>query len=202
MIKKTLLLAVATIVCFATAAQQKTTLNGYIKDNDNGEELIGVTVYIPTLKAGTVSNDYGFYALTVPAGKYQVQFSYLGYKTQVIELDLTRDAVQNISMASEAEQMQEIVIEEKPIDENVISVQMSKNTINIAQTKKLPALFGEVDIIKSIQMLPGVISAGEGTSAFFVRGGSGDQNLILIDEAPVYDPSHLFGLFSVFNVDK
>jgi hypothetical protein len=201
MIRNILITICAAFVCIASYGQQKSTLNGYVKDGDNGEELIGVTVYIPTLKAGTVSNDYGFYALTVPSGKYEVHFSYLGYKLQVLEVDLTRDVVQNITLDSEAEQMQEIVIEDKPLDENVTAVQMSKNTINIAHAKKLPALFGEVDIIKSIQMMPGVISAGEGTSAFFVRGGSGDQNLILIDEAPVYDPSHLFGLFSVFNAD-
>jgi hypothetical protein len=182
-------------------SQRKTTLNGYVKDADNGEELIGVTVYIPSLKAGTVSNDYGFYALTVPPGTYEVQFSYIGYKQENLQLDLSADVVQNISLAMEAEQMREIVIEDKQLDENVTAVQMSKNTVNITQVRKLPALFGEVDIIKNIQMMPGVISAGEGTSAFFVRGGSGDQNLILIDEAPVYDPSHLFGLFSVFNAD-
>ena len=104
-------------------------------------------------------------------------------------------------MASEATMIQEVVISDKPIDENVVSLQMSKNTLNMDQVRKLPALFGEVDIIKSIQMLPGVITAGEGTSSFYVRGGSADQNLILIDEAPIYDPSHLFGLFSVFNAD-
>jgi hypothetical protein len=182
-------------------SQNKATINGYIKDSANGEELIGVTVYIPSLKSGTVTNDYGFYALTVPKGNYEIQYSYIGYQTQIVSVDLTNDVVRNVTMNMEAEQMEEIVIEDKPIDENVISVQMSKNTVNMNQVRKLPALFGEVDIIKNIQMMPGVISAGEGTSAFFVRGGSGDQNLILIDEAPVYDPSHLFGLFSVFNAD-
>lgn len=182
-------------------SQDKVTLNGYVKDAANGEELIGVTVYIPSLQAGTVTNDYGFYALTVPRGAYEVRFSYIGYKEDVRSLDLRADVSLNVEMQSDAQLMQEVVIEERPLDENVVAVQMSKNTLNMNQVKKLPALFGEIDIIKNIQMLPGVISAGEGTSSFFVRGGSADQNLILIDEAPVYDPSHLFGLFSVFNAD-
>ena len=182
-------------------AQKKFTLNGYIKDRDNGEELIGVTVYIPQLKAGTVSNPYGFYAITVPPGIYEVQFSYIGYRLETITVDMQADVSKNIELSSEATVIQEVVVTDRAIDENVVSIQMSKNTLNLTQVRKLPALFGEVDIIKNIQMLPGVISAGEGTSAFFVRGGSADQNLILIDEAPVYDPSHLFGLFSVFNAD-
>lgn len=186
---------------FAVWAQEKVTLNGYVKDADNGEELIGVTVYIPSLKAGTVTNDYGFYALTVPRGTYEIQFTYMGYKQQLLTIDLQQDVSRNLELLSDAQLMQEIVIEEKPLDENVVAVQMSKNTLNMNQVRKLPALFGEIDIIKNIQMMPGVISAGEGSSSFFVRGGSADQNLILIDEAPVYDPSHLFGLFSVFNAD-
>lgn len=198
---RTLLLTTLLLIGFVARSQQKVTLNGYIKDIDNGEELIGVTVYIPQLKAGTVTNDYGFFALTVPKGTYEVQISYIGYLQQTLTIDLSQDISRNISLATESQQIQEIVIEDKSLDENVVSVQMSKNTINLAQVKKLPALFGEVDIIKNIQMLPGVISAGEGTSAYYVRGGSADQNLILIDEAPVYDPSHLFGLFSVFNAD-
>jgi hypothetical protein len=196
------LLVLTFIVTFvAVNAQEKVTLNGYVKDADNGEELIGVTVYIPQLKAGTVTNDYGFYALTVPKGSYEVQYSYIGYQLLKETIDLTHNVAHNVQLPTEAEQIQEIVIEDRPLDENVIAVQMSKNVVNMTQLRKLPALFGEVDIIKNIQMMPGVITAGEGTSAFFVRGGSADQNLILIDEAPVYDPSHLFGLFSVFNAD-
>lgn len=182
-------------------AQDKVTLNGYVRDASNGEELLGVTIYIPALKAGTITNDYGFYALTVPPGTYEIQVTYLGYKQLIQTLDLQSNMALNLNMESDAQVMQEIVIEEKPLDENVVSVQMSKNTVNMNQVRKLPALFGEIDIIKNVQMMPGVITAGEGTSTFFVRGGSADQNLLLIDEAPVYDPSHLFGLFSVFNAD-
>ncbi|MFZ6014497.1 MAG: TonB-dependent receptor [Bacteroidota bacterium] len=189
------------ILSIAARSQEKVTLNGYIKDADNGEELIGVTVYIPQLKAGTITNAYGFYAITAPKGTYDVQYSFVGYTMQTATVELNADVSSNIEMQNEATMIQEVEISEKPIDENVVSVQMSKNTVNVTQLKKLPALFGEADIIKSVQMMPGVITAGEGTSTFFVRGGGADQNLILIDEAPVYDPSHLFGLFSVFNAD-
>ena len=182
-------------------SQEKVTLNGYIKDIENGEELLGVTIYVSALKAGTITNDYGFYALTVPRGIYEVRFTYMGYKEVIQTLELNADTTINLAMQTDAQLMEEIVIEEKSLDENVVAVQMSKNTLNMNQVRKLPALFGEIDIIKNIQMLPGVISAGEGSASFFVRGGSADQNLILIDEAPVYDPSHLFGLFSVFNAD-
>lgn len=182
-------------------AQEKVTLNGYVRDGSNGEELIGVTVYIPELKAGTATNAYGFYSLTVPAGTYEVHYSFIGYQPQIVSVKLTSNVEQNIQLPVESTLMEEVVVSDKAIDENIVAVQMSKNTLNINQVKKLPALFGEVDIIKSVQMLPGVISAGEGTSAFFVRGGSADQNLILIDEAPIYDPSHLGGLVSVFNAD-
>jgi hypothetical protein len=182
-------------------SQEKATLNGYIKDADNGEELIGVTVYIPELKAGAVTNAYGFYAITVPKGTYEVQYSYLGYKFQSFTLDLSGNVAHNVELQSEATVIQEIVVTDKRMDENVVSLQMSKNTLDMNQVRKLPALFGEIDIVKNIQMLPGVITAGEGTSSFYVRGGSADQNLILNDEAPIYDPSHLFGLFSVFNAD-
>jgi len=188
-------------VSLAARSQDKVTLNGYIRDGANGEELIGVSVYIPQLKAGTVTNAYGFYALTVPKGTYEVQFSYMGYVTQTVSIELNSNVSRNTELAGDARMMDEVVVTEKRLDENVVAVQMSKNSLNMDQIKKLPALFGEVDIIKNIQMLPGVISAGEGTSSFFVRGGGADQNLILIDEAPIYDPSHLGGLVSVFNAD-
>jgi hypothetical protein len=196
------LLTIATaLITFAGWAQDNVTLNGYVKDDQNGEELIGVTVYIPSLKVGAVTNAYGFYSITIPKGTYDVHYSFVGFKTQVVTIALNSNQARNIELPSESTIMEEVVVSDKAIDENVIGLQMSKNVISIAQIKKLPALFGEVDILKTVQMMPGVIYAGEGTSAFYVRGGSADQNLILIDEAPIYDPSHLFGLFSVFNAD-
>lgn len=198
---KPIILCALMLCCYFAGAQGKVTLNGYVKDQANGEELIGVSVYLPKLKAGTVTNAYGFYSLTLPPGSYEVQYSYLGYAFQTITVTLDKDVSSNIELIGEAKLIDEVVISERRVDENVVSLQMSKNTLDMTRIRKLPALFGEVDIIKNIQMLPGVLTAGEGTSSFYVRGGSADQNLILIDEAPIYDPSHLFGLFSVFNAD-
>lgn len=198
---KYFLFSAFTFLSCAVLAQEKVTFNGYVKDIQNGEELIGVSVYIPQLKAGTVTNVYGFYSITVAKGTYDIQFSFIGYKPTVLNVALSADVSRNVELETEATYMKEVVVSGKAEDANVVDVQMSKNTLNLDQVKKLPALFGEVDIIKNIQMLPGVITAGEGTSSFYVRGGGADQNLILIDEAPIYDPSHLFGLFSVFNAD-
>ena len=181
--------------------QSKFTLNGYVKDASNGEELIGVTVYVHELKTGTATNVYGFYALSLPQGSYEITFSSVGYQPVRKSVELTRNMEFNVELPVQITEMDEIVVTGDALDANVTDIKMSRNEINVKQVKRLPALFGEPDIIKTIQMLPGVSSAGEGTSSFFVRGGSADQNLILIDEAPVYDPSHLFGLFSVFNAD-
>lgn len=185
---------------FLTVAQ-KFTVNGYIKDAANGEELIGVTLLVKDHGTGTVTNAYGFYSITLSPGSYELQYSYVGYRSQVLAVNLQANETHNINLVAEATLIDEVVVTGERLDANVTDIQMSKTKINIAQVRKLPAVLGEVDIIKNVQMQPGVITAGEGTSSFFVRGGSGDQNLILIDEAPIYDPSHLFGLFSVFNGD-
>ncbi len=180
---------------------QKFTISGYIKDAANGEELIGVTVLLVGTNTGTTTNAYGFYSMTLPPGSYQLQFSYVGYRSSTQSFELSANVVQNVELASEATTIQEVIVTGERLDANVTDTQMGHTKLNIAQIRKLPAVFGEVDIIKNVQLQPGVVTAGEGTSAFFVRGGSADQNLILIDEAPIYDPSHLFGLFSVFNGD-
>ena len=196
------LLTTCVVLCTVLAsAQEKVTLNGYVRDASNGEELLGVTVLVVEIGNGVISNNYGFYSITLVPGNYTVKYSFIGYKTIEKKITLDKDIELNIALPEEFTELEEVVVTgESPIA-NVSSIQMSRNDLDIKQVKKLPALFGEPDIIKTIQMLPGVISAGEGTSSFFVRGGSADQNLILIDEAPVYDPSHLFGLFSVFNAD-
>jgi hypothetical protein len=181
--------------------QQKFTINGYVKDAANGEELIGVTVLVQGQSMGTTTNVYGFYSLTIPESSYILQFSYVGFETQTLPLSLDKNVTHNIELVNESTQMEELVVSGERIDANVTDPQMSKRTIDVGQVRKLPTFMGEADIIKTIQMQPGVVMAGEGSSSFFVRGGSGDQNLILIDEAPIYDPSHLFGLFSVFNAD-
>lgn len=199
--RKTFFAVLAMLCTVAAFAQQKYTLNGYVRDASNGEELLGVTVYVKELKNGVISNSYGFYSLTLAPGTYTIRYSFIGYEAVEMQVVLDKDISQNISLEEESVELEEVVVTGKAPEEHVTSIQMSRNELNIDQVKKLPALFGEPDIIKTIQLLPGVISAGEGTSSFFVRGGSADQNLILIDEAPVYDPSHLFGLFSVFNAD-
>lgn len=180
---------------------QEHTISGYIRDAENGEELIGVSVFVPEFGKGVVSNAYGFYSLTLPAGNYAIEYDFVGYEQKVHDVQLTKNISVNVELKPDPLQIQEVVVQGERPDDNITDVNISRNSIDVKQLKKLPALFGEPDILKAIQLMPGVVTAGEGTSSFFVRGGSADQNLILIDEAPVYDPSHLFGLFSVFNSD-
>ena len=175
----------------------KQTVSGYIKDANDGEALIGAAVYVEELKKGATSNVYGFYSLTLPEGKYTFKFLYLGYVTQIKEVDLTKNQNLNIDLAEEAKETKEVVItgEKTEMEANVKSTQMGVNKLDIKTISKIPPLLGEVDVIRSIQLLPGVSTVGEGASGFNVRGGSIDQNLILLDEAPVYNSSNLFGFF-------
>ena len=177
------------------------TLSGYIKDQSNGEALIGAAIYVQETKSGTVSNVYGFYSLSLPMGMYPLTVSYVGYQHLKYELDLNRDLTLNFELSPESLSIEGVEITAERKDENVRNAEMGTIKMDIKKIRKVPALFGEVDIIKSIQLLPGVQSAAEGTSGFSVRGGSPDQNLILLDEATVYNPSHLLGFFSVFNND-
>src|SRR5690606_32615853 len=158
----------------------------------SGEELLYASVYEPTTKAGTTTNLYGFYSLTLPRGTYELTFTYVGYQPLVKKANLSANVELNVEMQPTAAVLEEVVVTDKKEDHAVQQVAMSRLNVPIEEIKKLPSLLGEPDVIKTIQTLPGVTSAGEGTSAFFVRGGSADQNLILIDEAPVYDVSHLF----------
>ena len=179
---------------------QNFTLSGFIKDERTGETLIGVNVYNKVSVAqGTSTNTYGFYSLTLPKGQYTIKISYVGYADKEIEVDLSADIQKNIAI-TEGVVMQEIVITAEPKDKNVSNTQMGTVTMPIENIKKMPALMGEVDVLKSIQLLPGV-KAMEGSSGFYVRGGGIDQNLVLLDEAVVYNPGHLLGFFSVFNAD-
>jgi len=181
--------------------QKRYTISGKIKDKTSGEELIGAIVFIKELKTGTVSNNYGFYSITLQQGEYNIVVSYIGYSSIEKTISLEKNVVYNFEMEPVASMMKEVVIEDKRLSENVTSNEMSLVKMKMNEIKKIPALMGEVDLIKAIQMLPGIQSAGEGSSGFSVRGGSTDQNLILLDEAPVYNASHLFGFFSVFNND-
>jgi len=183
--------------------EEKFTLSGHVKDADTGEELISASLYIEELKTGNVTNVYGYYSITLPKGNYKVTYNYIGYQDFVIEISLDADMRKDIELLGSLNAFDEVTIvaEEEEKDKNVQSVDMSKITVDIEAVKKMPALFGEVDIIKTIQLLPGVKSVGEGTSGFYVRGGNADQNLVLLDEAPIYNASHLLGFFSSFNPD-
>ncbi len=182
-------------------AQQRFTLNGYVKDLSNGEAMIGATVYVQELNTGTTTNEYGFYSITIPAGNYVLKYNYLGYKNISQEITLDKNIRLDVELQSELKQLQEVeVIDERdrPAAQNP---NMSVNKMDVSIMKKIPAFLGEVDVIKSILLLPGVSTVGEGASGFNVRGGSVGQNLIYLDEAPVYNSSHLLGFFSVFNPD-
>ena len=177
------------------------TISGYVKEESTGESLLGSNVYIKETLKGTVTNQYGFYSLTVPDTAFTLVVSFLGFQTQEIPMKLSKDVRLTISMKNNAIETQEVIITAEKENRNVQSSEMGKQTLDVEKIKSLPAFLGEVDVLKSIQLLPGVSSAGEGNSGFYVRGGGPDQNLILLDEANVYNASHLFGFFSVFNAD-
>jgi hypothetical protein len=183
------------------AAQEKFTLSGTIIDSESNETLIGVNIIIPELQTGTVSNEYGFYSITLPSGAYDIQISYLGFKTISEILVLDGDLKKNYKLEEGAESLDEVVITDDVERLNIKKPQMSVNALSIKTIKNMPVVLGEVDVIKSITLLPGVTNAGEGSSGFNVRGGGADQNLILLDEATIFNSSHLFGFFSVFNPD-
>jgi hypothetical protein len=179
----------------------KVTLSGYVKDQRNGELLIGATVAVAGSSIAVSSNAYGYYSITLPRGKYQFQFNYLGFEKQVQEINLQKSERLDIQLNVTERAIKEVVISSTKKNENVTSTGMSMNKLDMQEIKSMPALLGEVDVIRSIQTLPGVSTVGEGASGFNVRGGGVDQNLILLDEAPVYNSSHLLGFFSVFNPD-
>ncbi len=179
----------------------KFTINGYIKDASDGEALIGATVYIKEINNGALTNEYGFYSITLPPGSYTVSVTYLGYLTAARPVTLDKNVQVNVELASESTQLKEVVVEAEADQPTVRNTEMSTNRLDIKTITKIPTLLGEVDVIRSLLLLPGVSTVGEGAAGFNVRGGSVGQNLILLDEAPVYNSSHLFGFFSVFNPD-
>ena len=191
--------------CFLLAlscwGQDQFTISGYVKDASNGEALIGATVLIGETSKGTTSNVYGFYSITLPEGTYRINYRYVGFRGIQKVVELHKDIRLDLELNPVEKQLEEIVVTDKAVDENVESIEMSTAELDIKSIEKLPAFAGEVDILKSIQLLPGVSTVGEGASGFNVRGGSVGQNLVLLDEAPVYQSSHLFGFFSVFNPD-
>jgi hypothetical protein len=182
-------------------SQSKFTINGTLKDAKNGEALIGASVYVKELATGASSNVYGFYSLSLPQGTYTLVFSYIGYYSITQTLDLKQDLQLNIELKEESLGLEEIVVTGEEESNQAQNPQMSVNKLDIKTIQKIPAFLGEVDVIRSIQLLPGVTTVGDGATGFNVRGGGVDQNLVLLDEAPVYNSSHLFGFFSVFNPD-
>lgn len=196
------LFAIFYLLDFSTYAQTKYTMSGYVKDEKTGEELIGATVFIKELQTvGTATNAYGFYSITIPYGNYNVTAQFIGYEPQSLQITLKQNVKQNFTLSENAIQLREVVVTSERKDENITKNMMGFEKINIQEIKNIPVIFGEKDILKTIQLLPGVKSVGEGNSGFYVRGGNADQNLILLDEATVYNASHLLGFFSVFNAD-
>jgi len=183
------------------AAQQNYVVSGSVRDKQTGESLIKAVVRIQELpNAGIISNEYGFYSLSLPKGNYSVVVSQVGYETLVQKIKLDSSITINFSLQTK-NVLKEVVVESSRKNDNLTKAQMGTETINMAAISKVPVIFGEKDLLKTIQLLPGVKSAGEGNSGFFVRGGGADQNLILLDEAPVYNATHLLGFFSTFNSD-
>lgn len=182
-------------------AQISYTISGYIRDASDGEELIGVNISIPELKIGTSTNVYGFYSLEVPDGKHNLIIQYIGYQTHTESINLSENYRFDLELKPATTQLNEIEITGEKADKNVSSVQMSTTKLDVKEIQKAPQLLGETDVIRTLTLLPGISTVGEGASGFNVRGGAADQNLILLDEAPVYNSSHLFGFFSIFNAD-
>lgn len=195
------LLPILLIIFNNVSAQERFTLSGTVVEKSSNETLIGVNVILPKLQTGTITNEYGFYSITLPPGIYEVVFSTLGFKKISQKIQLTENTKLNLALEETTEKLDAIVITKDLEKLNIKNPQMSVNALSINTIKRMPVVLGETDVIKSIVLLPGVTSAGEGASGFNVRGGSADQNLILLDEATLYNSSHLFGFFSVFNPD-
>ena len=183
-------------------SQSKFTVSGTVSDVSSGEEMIGVRIKVKDVSGlGATTNEYGFYSLTLIEGSYTFEFSALGFEMKPQEIVLTESQTLNIELTTPLKQIEEVVITTRKKDENVRSAQTGVETLDIRQLSKVPVIFGEKDLIKTMQLTPGIKSGGDGSSGFYVRGGSADQNLILLDEAPVYNASHLLGFFSTFNSD-
>lgn len=198
--KQFILILIALLISFISWAQNKYTISGHVKDA-SGEDLIGATIYVTNLKTGTVTNVYGFYSITLNKGTYQLDYSYVGFETLSKTIDLNENKNIDITLTEASKNIEEVVVTAKRKNDNIVKTEMSTMKLEAKEIKKVPALMGEIDVIKTLQLLPGIQSTGEGFSGFNVRGGSPDQNLILFDEATVYNASHLMGFFSVFNND-
>ena len=200
-IVRQLLLCLFCLSFFAVFGQNKFTLSGTVTEGSSNETLIGVTLLITEPRTGVTTNEYGFYSITLPEGTYEIQLSSLGYEDIIQTIDLNQNLKINFQMNERPEQLEEVIVTEDAEKINIRKPQMSVNTLSIQTIKDIPVVLGEADVVKSLLLLPGVTNAGEASSGFNVRGGAADQNLILLDEATIFNSSHLFGFFSVFNPD-
>ncbi len=194
-------LTIIALILSISVFSQKYTLSGYIKDASSGEDMIGAGILIKELKQGTITNTYGYFSISLPKGTYTVEISFIGYNNIVKTIKLDKDIKMNLNMQPQSFTTQEVVVAAKREDNNIRDTKMSTIEIPVEQIKQLPAFMGETDVLKTIQLLPGVQSANEGNGGFYVRGGGPDQNLVLLDGATIYNASHLLGFFSVFSAD-
>ena len=199
--KKISLLFLLLLCSFSLTAQERFTLSGTVSDSNSNETLIGVNLYIPELKTGITTNEYGFYSITVPKGSYTIRISYMGYNSLEEKIQLQQNTKTNFKLYSAENTLKEVIVTDTKSKIDIRKPEMSVNKLSISAIKRMPVVLGEVDVLKSILLLPGVTNAGEGASGFNVRGGGADQNLILLDEATIFNSSHVFGFFSVFNPD-
>jgi hypothetical protein len=201
MIKVLLFIILITSVS-SSFAQKKHTVSGIIRDGATGEQLIGATVKIKELpQNGTATNSYGFYSISAYEGEYTLLFTYVGYQTVTRQVSMHQNQTINIELPPKSELKEVVISSNKPNNDQIVSPQMGVEKLSMTQINQVPVLLGERDILKTISLLPGIKSAGEGNTGFYVRGGASDQNLILLDEATVYNASHFFGFFSTFNSD-
>jgi len=201
-LKQNLILLSLFFLCFKLSfSQERFTISGYVQEENSGENLIGVSIYDKASQKGTTSNQYGFYSITLEKGTYEIIYSFIGLNTITKKINLNENIRLNISLSEKSILSEEVIITSERQDKNIESSDMSQAKLKVENIKQLPVILGEVDVIKSAQLLPGIQSGGEGNSGLYVRGGGPDQNLILLDEAVVYNAAHLFGFFSVFNAD-
>ncbi|HSF46351.1 MAG TPA: carboxypeptidase-like regulatory domain-containing protein, partial [Chitinophagaceae bacterium] len=189
------------LLCGDVFSQQRFTISGYVRDSLSRETLIGASVTVKEQNRGVTTNQYGFFSITLPAGNYTLVTSFVGYMPSEKSVDLNANLEIDMAVIARSSLSQEIVISSRKRDGNVKNAQMGQIDLSMNKIRSLPVIFGEVDPLKALQLLPGVRNAGEGNSGLYVRGGGPDQNLILLDDAVVYNPGHLFGFFSVFNGD-
>jgi hypothetical protein len=196
------LISLVLIFCFCFCySQNKFTISGYVKDSLNGETLLGSTISVQGQARGVISNAYGFYSLTLSEGDYVLICSNIGYQPKIINLGIHQNTPFNFELLPKITSSQAIIILSRKRNQQVKNAQMGKVDLSIEQIRSVPAFLGETDILKTIQLLPGVRNAGEGSAGLYVRGGGPDQNLIMLDDAVVYNTGHLFGFFSIFNAD-